>query len=84
LAAYHIGVVWANCRATLHEVKHNDETKPGRIAKGISYDDFCALPSALVQLWEIECLRLNPHWAPKIPEATEGGSPQPSNTSNEG
>ena len=80
---YYLGITWAECRAALHEVTINDEDKPGRVTANISYEDFAALPESLVQMWHNECVRLNPHWAPKIPD-DEGGSKQPATTSSDG
>ena len=81
---YHMGMVWTACRATLHEVIVNDEAKPGRIVKNMTLDQFAALPDPLVQMWEAASLRLNPHWAPKMPDEDAGGSKQPATTSSDG
>jgi len=40
----------------------------------MSFEDFIALPEALVMLWEQAVYAMNPHWVPKRPkEEAEGG-----------
>jgi hypothetical protein len=82
LSRYWLGLAWAACRATTVEVTAAEGEAP--FTRDISFEDFQALPDALVTVWGNECMRLNPHWAPKGLEDDEGGSKQPATTSNDG
>ena len=85
VARWNMMIVWAGCRATLHKVTINDTEKPGRVRLDMPLEEFYAYPAALAQLWELDMVRLNPQWSPRIPDDA-GGEMQPveqKSTSNE-